>query len=131
MSGKVYKLLLVDDEKDTVWHVKERLVSNGYNVEVAYDGKEALAKVKEFDPDIVVLDLMMPGLTGFDVLTEIREKHKDKWRPVIIVSAKTELEAVKKSYSLEADHYITKPFAIDDLIKGIKIMISLIPMRLK
>lgn len=126
-----YRLLVVDDDKDTVENLKATLLKEGYEVCVAFDGDEALVKVKEYNPDIIILDLMMPRLNGFDVLKEVREKYTDKWRPVIIVSAKTELESLKKCYSLEADHYITKPFTVEDLLRGVKIMISLIPARLK
>jgi DNA-binding response OmpR family regulator len=125
-----YKLLVVDDDKDTVANIKAVLLQEGYGVETAFDGKEALEKVKAHNPDVIILDLIMPKLNGFDVLKEIREKYTDKWRPVIIVSAKTELESVKSAYDLEADHYLTKPFTIEDLLRGIRIMISLIPARL-
>lgn len=124
------KLLVVDDEKDTVTNLEKVLTKEGYEVGAAYDGEEALQKIKNYNPDIIILDLMMPKLNGFEVLKQIREKYNDKWRPVIIVSAKGELEDLKKGYSLEADHYLTKPFTIDDLIRGIRIMVSLIPLRI-
>lgn len=124
-----YKLLVVDDDKDIVETLKARLLKEGYEVSTAYDGEEALVRVKEDNPDIILLDLIMPKLNGFEVLKETREKFKDKWRPIIIISAKTELESLKKCYSLEADHYLTKPCSIDNIIRGIKTMISLIPLR--
>ena len=125
------KILVVDDDKDIVETISGRLRREGYEVAVAYDGEEALLKVKEADPDVVLLDLMMPKLNGFEVLKQIREKHKDKWRPVIIVSAETELDTLKKCYDLEADHYLTKPCEIDVVLRGISTMISLIPLRIK
>lgn len=124
-----YKLLLVDDDKEIIETLEKRLKEEGYDVVVAFDGEEALNRVKSDNPDIVLLDLMLPKMNGFDVLKEIREKFKDKWRPVIIISAKTELESVKNAYSLEADHYLTKPCTLENLLHGIKIMISLIPAR--
>jgi len=126
-----YRLLVVDDDKDTADTIGNRLAKEGYEVAVSYDGEDALAKVGEFNPDVVILDLMLPKLNGFDVLKVVRERYKEKWRPVIIVSARTELEALRTCYALEADHYITKPFSIDDLLRGIKIVISLIPQRRK
>lgn len=126
-----YKILIVDDDKDVVETLRARLSKEGYLVSVAFDGEEALLRVKEDNPDILLLDLMLPKLDGFAVLREIRERFKDKWRPVIIISAKDELEAVSKSYNLEADHYLTKPCTMENILRGIRTMISLIPLRLK
>jgi two-component system response regulator VicR len=125
-----YKILVVDDEKDIVEVVKSRLLREGYDVYIAYDGEEAILKVKECDPDILLLDLTMPKLNGFDVLKEVREKYKDRWRPIIIISAKTELDSLKSCYQFEADHYLTKPCSMENIIKGIETMISLIPLRI-
>ncbi len=125
------KLLLVDDDKDVVETLKSRLEREGYIVTIACDGEAALEKVKEADPDVVILDLMMPKMNGFEVLKEIRQRFKDKWRPVIIVSAKTELDSVKECYGLEADHYLTKPCTFENLLRGIETMVSLIPQRIK
>ncbi|HTZ10793.1 MAG TPA: response regulator [Candidatus Margulisiibacteriota bacterium] len=124
-----YKLLVVDNEEDIVDILKKRLIQEGYEVEVAFDGEEALEKVRSTDPDLIILDLMMPKMNGFEVLKEVREKYKEKWRPVIIVSATSDLESVKKSYNLEADHYLTKPCTMENLLRGVRTMISLIPLR--
>jgi DNA-binding response OmpR family regulator len=126
-----YKLLVVDDDQEIVETLKARLLKEGYEVTAAFDGEEALVKVKEDNPDIILLDLMLPKLNGFEVLKEIREKHKDKWRPVIIISAKTDLDTLKECYGLEADHYLTKPCTMDNVLRGIRTMISLIPLRIK
>lgn len=125
------RILIVDDEKETVETLKGILLKNGYEVSTAFDGEEALLKVRDENPDVILLDLIMPKLNGYDTLKEIREKHNDKWRPVIIISAKTELESVQKCYNLEADHYLTKPCSIDNILRGIETMISLIPSRVK
>jgi len=126
-----YKLLVVDDNKDVVETLQRRLTKEGYEVSAAYDGEEALQKVKEADPDIILLDLMMPKLNGFEVLKEVREKFKDRWRPIIIISAKDELESMQKCYSMEADHYLTKPCSIENILQGIRTMISLLCARIK
>lgn len=125
------RILVVDDEREIVETLRGILLKNGYEVSTAFDGEEALLKVKDENPDVILLDLIMPKLNGFDTLKEIREKHNDKWRPVIIISAKTELESVQKCYNLEADHYLTKPCSIDNILRGIETMISLIPSRIK
>jgi DNA-binding response OmpR family regulator len=124
-----YRLLLVDDDKDITETLEGHLKKHGYEIETAFDGEEALVKVKEKNPDIILLDLMLPKLNGFEVLKEIRQKYNDKWRPVIIISAKTELESVKHCYNLEADHYLTKPCSIENILHGIETMINLIPLR--
>jgi len=126
-----FKILIVDDEKDVIDFVQHRLLRENYEVVIARDGEEALLKVKENDPDIILLDLVMPKLNGFEVLKAVREQFNDKWRPVIIVSANEELEALKKCYGLEADHYLTKPCTMETLLNGIQTMISLIPLRIK
>lgn len=126
----MYKLLVVDDEIDMLEVLKKRLVKEGYEVITALDGEEALVKVKDANPDIILLDLMLPKLNGFEVLKEIREKYKDRWRPVIIISAKTELESLEKCYGMQADHYLTKPCNIETILHGIKTMISLMSARI-
>ncbi|MBI4982793.1 MAG: response regulator [Candidatus Omnitrophica bacterium] len=125
-----HKLLIVDDEKDVIEFLEKRLKHEGYDVVTAFDGEQALTRVKEDNPDLILLDLMLPKKNGFEVLKEVRENFKDKWRPIIIVSAKTELDSVKTCYGLEADHYLTKPCTIENILRGIRTMISLIPMRL-
>ncbi len=126
-----YKLLLVDDEEEAVEILQNRLTREGYEVVTALDGEEALVKMKEDNPDIVLLDLMLPKKNGMEVLKEIRQSYKDRWRPVIIISAKHELDSIKGCYSLEADHYLTKPCNMESILRGINTMISLIPLRQK
>lgn len=126
-----YKILVVDDSVDIAETVKNRLKREGYEAVSAFDGEDALVKVKEEDPDIIILDLMMPKLNGFEVLREIREKHNERWRPVIIVSAKDEIESLEQCYNLEADHYLTKPCSIENILKGVKTMISLMSARIE
>ena len=126
-----HKILVVDDDKDIVETIRGRLVREGYEVFTAFDGEEALVKAKEVLPDVIILDLMMPKLNGFEVLKEIRVVLKDKWIPVIIVSAKTELETLKTCYGLEADHYLIKPCDMEHILQSVETMISLIPFRKK
>ncbi|MFA5276037.1 MAG: response regulator [Candidatus Omnitrophota bacterium] len=126
-----YKLLLVDDDKDIIEVLKPRLQREGYDVITAFDGEECLVMVKEHNPDIILLDLLMPKINGFEVLKEIRANYNDHWRPIIIISANSDLASIKKSYDLEADHYLAKPCTIDTVLRGIKTMISLLPARIK
>jgi two-component system response regulator VicR len=124
-----YKILVVDDDKDITESLQSMLTREGYEVMTASDGEEGLAGVGRHNPDIILLDLMMPKMNGFEVLREVRQKFKDKWRPIIIISAKTDLESLKQCYGLEADHYLTKPCSLENILRGIETMISLIPLR--
>jgi DNA-binding response OmpR family regulator len=126
-----HTILVVDDEKEVVAIVQKRLQQEGYAVAVAYDGEEALQKIATDKPDVVLLDLLLPKKNGFEVLQSIREKETEKWVPVIIVSAQNDLEAIKKSYHLEADHYLTKPCEMENILRGIRTMLSLMPARLR
>lgn len=125
-----HKILVVDDEKDVVFTLQKRLSMEGFDVVTAFDGEEALTRVRDSNPDVLLLDLMLPKLNGFDVLKEVRQNITDKWRPVIIISAKTELDSVKECYNLEADLYLTKPCNFENILRGIETMISLIPLRI-
>lgn len=124
-----YKILVVDDEEGVRDVLQRALQKAGYAVECAAGGEEALVRVREGNPDVILLDLVMPGLNGFDVLRRIREEFTDRWRPVIIVSARQDLESTKKCYQLDADHYLTKPCGIEHVLDGIKTMISLMPHK--
>lgn len=130
MGKENLKILVVDDEKDIVDLVRSRLAREGYQVVTAFDGEEALEQVRAADPDVIILDLVMPKLNGLEVLKQLRGDPSGKWRPVIIVSANAELEAIKKCYNMEADLYLTKPATMENLVKGVKTMISLIPLRI-
>ena len=128
-NEKTYKILVVDDEPDIRETLKRKLEREGYAVVLAPSGEEALERVKDSDPDIILLDLMLPGLNGFDVLKEVKEKFSDRWRPVIIVSGQQDLETTRQAYQREADHYLTKPCGIDHVLEGIRTMVSLMPHK--
>lgn len=102
------KILVVDDEKPIVDIEKFNLTKEGYEVSVAYDGEEALQQVKDVDPDLIILDLMLPKVDGLEVAREVR---KTKDTPIIMVTAKdSELDKVL-GLELGADDYVTKPFS--------------------
>jgi len=124
------KILMADDEPDILEIMSKKIEKEGYDVVTASDGLQAWDLIQKQDPDVVLLDLTMPGMDGFEVLRNLRQNPpSDKWQPVIIVSAKGEMEDMRKGFDLEADHYITKPCQIEDILKGIKLMINLIPQR--
>ena len=122
------KVLIAEDEEDVLFVMSKKVSEAGYAVIEAKDGEEAWDKIQEESPDVILLDINMPKKNGFEVLTELRENGPtDKWQPVIIISARGELEDMKQGFSMDADHYITKPCTIEEVLKAIKLMISLIP----
>jgi len=123
------KILIADDEKDVLAVMVKRIAGEGYEVVAAANGLEAWEKIQNESPDVILIDVNMPGMDGFEVLKKVREQPSTKWQPVIIVSAHGEMENIKKGYSLDADHYITKPCNIEAILNAIKIMVSLIPQR--
>ncbi len=110
-------VLVVDDEKNIVQLLKLYLSNEGYQVEAAYNGQEALDKARKLRPDLVVLDLMMPGIDGLEVCRRLR---KESDVPVIILTARG--EDVDKIVGLEvgADDYVTKPFNPRELVARVK-----------
>ena len=123
-------VLIADDEPEVLSVMAKKVAQEGFTVITAHDGEEAWEKIVADAPDVILLDLMMPKMDGFTVLEKLRkEPPSNKWQPVIIVSARSEMDDMHKGFSLEADHYITKPCKIDDIIKGILLMTRLIPQR--
>ena len=111
------KILVVDDEKPITDIEKFNLEKEGYQVAVAYDGKEALKKVKTENPDLIILDLMLPKVDGLEVAREVRKTHD---MPIIMVTAKdSELDKVL-GLEIGADDYVTKPFSNRELVARVK-----------
>lgn len=110
------RILVVDDKKDLVKVVKVNLEHEGYRVETAYDGEEALSKVARVKPDLIILDIMLPKIDGWEVLSQIRGEAKTSVIPVIILTAKTEEASKLLGYNLGTDDYVTKPFSIQELM---------------
>ena len=111
------KILVVDDEKPISDIIKFNLEKEGYEVVVAFDGEEALKKVEAEDPDLIILDLMLPKVDGLEVAKRVRAKHTT---PIIMVTAKdSELDKVL-GLELGADDYVTKPFSNRELVARVK-----------
>lgn len=113
-------ILVVDDEPDVIEIVRFRLEKEGYNVLSAGDGRAGLAAAIEKSPDLVVLDVMMPGLDGFEVLFQMKNNPKTKDTPVVMLTAKTDMSSISKGWGMDVDNYVTKPFNVDDLAKTVK-----------
>ena len=111
------RILVVDDEKPISDIIKFNLKKEGYDVYTAYDGEEALQKVEEVNPDLILLDLMLPKSDGLEVAREVRKTHN---MPIIMVTAKD--AEIDKVLGLEmgADDYVTKPFSNRELVARVK-----------
>lgn len=124
------KVLMAEDEPEVLDVMSRKIAAEGYTAITACDGEEAVEKIRQESPDVVILDLVMPRRNGFQVLKYLRDHPSSgRWQPVIIVSAKRELEDMKAGYDLEADHYIAKPCQVEDILKSIRLMVSLIPQH--
>ena len=115
-EGRCATVLLAEDDPDVAGLVQHVLEADGYRVELVCDGAEALARFEECCPDLVVLDVMMPRMTGFEVLARLRELEDEGRRvPVIILSARVSQEDIVKGFELGVSDYVTKPFMIGEL----------------
>ncbi|MCL6520157.1 MAG: response regulator [Armatimonadota bacterium] len=114
------KILAVDDEKHIVRLVQVNLERQGYEVVTASDGKEALQKVEEERPDLVILDVMMPYMDGFEVLQNLRRNPSTRDIPVIMLTAKAQDADVFRGWQSGVDCYLTKPFNPMELISFVK-----------
>ncbi len=112
------KILVVEDEKKVADFIKEGLIEEGFNVDVAYNGQEALDYIFSNEYDVVILDIMLPEIDGNEVLKKMREKNIDT--PVIMLTAKDTLEDKIESFNIGCDDYLTKPFSIEELLLRIK-----------
>jgi DNA-binding response OmpR family regulator len=113
------RVLIVDDEPNIVTALEFLLQQSGYEVAVAPNGDEALAKLASFAPDLVLLDVMMPRVSGYEVCRRIRERPDWKHMKVVMLSAKGREVEVSKGVSLGADLYVTKPFSNTELVARI------------
>jgi DNA-binding response OmpR family regulator len=110
------KVLIVDDELNIVTALEFLLQKNGYEVMSAQNGDEALKRVESFAPDLVLLDVMMPRISGYEVCRRMRERPDWKHIKIIMLSAKGREAEVSKGVSLGADLYVTKPFSNQELV---------------
>ncbi|HXF74334.1 MAG TPA: response regulator transcription factor [Actinomycetota bacterium] len=110
-------VLVVDDEEAIAEAVRARLESEGFRVLVAHDGPEAVRRHREDRPDLVVLDLMLPGMDGLEVCREIQ---REAWTPVLMLTARTEEADKVEGFAVGADDYLTKPFSLRELAARVR-----------
>ncbi len=114
------KVLVVDDQKDNVFVLKDRLQREGYEILEAYDGETCIKIAESENPNIILLDVMMPGMSGFEVCKVLSTSPKTKLIPVILVTALTEAEDLEEGFQVGAFDYIKKPFNRIELIARVK-----------
>ena len=114
------KILIADDEPNIVISLEYLLQREGYRVEVARDGDEALQVMQRGVPDLVLLDVMMPRLSGYDVCQKIRENAAWSRTRIVMLTARGREIEVAKGLALGADAYITKPFSTQDLLAQVR-----------
>ena len=107
------KILVVDDTRNVLIMIEDFLVSQGYEVLTACDGREALDVFHEKDPDLILLDIMMPNMDGYQFISQLRRESET---PVIMITAKQQEAEIIKGFDLGADDYITKPFRLRELL---------------
>ena len=113
-------ILVVDDEESIVEFIKMGLEAEGYTIYTAYDGIEAIAKAKEINPQIIILDVMLPGMDGFEVCSEIKKCIKTSVKTsIIMLTAKDEIDDRVRGLDLGADDYMVKPFSFKELVARI------------
>jgi len=117
---KKYRVLVVDDEEHIRKIVKFQLEKAGYEIDTAEDGLQALKAVEACLPDLLLLDLMMPNMDGHEVTRRLKSNYQTSHIPVIMVTAKAELENKLQGFEDGANDYITKPFAVTELLVRIK-----------
>lgn len=119
------RILVVDDHPKNIQVIGNILSLDKYEIEFARDGIEALGKIKRGDFDLILLDVMMPILDGFEVCKKIKQLEGKASIPVIFVTAKTDHESIKKGFEVGAVDYITKPFIAEELLQRVKTHVEL------
>ena len=114
------RLMLVDDDPNLILLVKDYLEFRGYDVVTAENGREALEKLEEDLPDLIICDVMMPEMDGYTLVKHVREDPRTSWIPVLFLSAKGQSQDRVKGLSTGADVYIVKPFEPEELVAQVE-----------
>jgi two-component system, OmpR family, alkaline phosphatase synthesis response regulator PhoP len=118
VGGSLARILVIEDNEDLAFGLRNNLEIEGYRVALAADGRSGLTRARELQPDLIVLDLMLPSLDGYHVLRELREEGNAV--PVVILTARTEEADKVRGFRLGADDYVTKPFGILELVARVQ-----------
>jgi DNA-binding response OmpR family regulator len=118
------RILAVDDEPNILLSLEYILEAEGYDVKVARDGEEALQLAEELRPDLILLDVAMPRMDGYDVCRQLRQSQTLSSIKVVMLTAKGQPLERKKGLAVGADVYVTKPFSSDELLETIRAALS-------
>jgi len=118
------KILIVDDEVDLVETIRFPLEGEGFNVLASYDGEDALNQARKENPDLILLDVMLPKLNGYKVCRLLKFDERYKHIPILMLTAKTQEKDKTLGKETGADEYITKPFDIEELLVKVKSYLS-------
>lgn len=118
------RILIVDDEPAIVMSLEYLLRRKNFDVLIARNGTEALAAIKESEPDLILLDIMMPDVDGYEICDFVKQSPDYKHMKVIFISAKSKSADIEKGYQLGADKYIVKPFSNKELLESITELIE-------
>lgn len=125
------RILVVDDNDDVRQLLGSVLSEEGHKVQIAADGSTALQTLKIDPPDVMILDIMMPEVDGFTVLKKMREMKLRSRTKVLVLSAKTGEADWVMGYRLGADHYLTKPFTVNELLDAVNMVLQMTPDQLR
>jgi DNA-binding response OmpR family regulator len=117
-------IFVVEDTPDLRANIIELLQMEGYRVTSAVNGKEAIALLNEIKADLIITDLVMPEMDGFDLIIQVRKNLKWKNLPILVFTAMPPIETAKKVLEMGANSYIKKPSSLDDLLESIKNLIG-------
>jgi phosphate regulon transcriptional regulator PhoB len=119
-SGRSARVLVVEDEPDVAEMIRYNLAREGYDVRVASNGADALRQIKETKPDVVLLDIMVPQLNGWEICRRLKQDRETKAIPVIMVTGRVEEGDKVLGFELGADDYVTKPFSPRELVARVR-----------
>jgi DNA-binding response OmpR family regulator len=123
-DGRIPTILVADDEEDLRELVAYRLTRSGYDVVAAEDGQEALQLARERRPDLMVLDVMMPRLDGYELTRRVRAEEALRSVPVILLTARSQESDVGRGFEVGADDYLKKPFSPDELVARVRAVLG-------
>lgn len=118
------KILVIEDEPEIRENIKTILELYGYRVEVSFNGLEGIKKIKKVKPDLIICDIMMPDIDGYEVKRILENFEELSKIPFVFLTAKTDLKDIRQGMNLGADDYLVKPFLKDDLLNAIQIRLQ-------
>ena len=118
------KVLIVDDEPNIIVPLEFLMKQNNYDVQTAQTGEIAMDLISDWKPDLILLDIMLPGMDGYEVCQKIRQEKEFRQTKIVFLSAMARSIDIAKGMGLAADDYITKPFAIDYVVDKIKELLA-------